>query len=671
AAGLNSHIGQNAFATISGVQIEGNGNPSAGTDDRDELTINDTTNVFVRNLVYDYLDTANDLDILPDPGSANSGLFGSNGGGGLGLNVRTMETVIFQGEAANDDVVRVLGTSADDVLTVALRDSSSAALVFINGNPYTGAPPDSLSTFQPGIAGGIGRTGPDISIEGIGAAGITLDGSGTDSIGNRAIVQAASEDPVLAGSIDIFGFGPGVLIPGFGSGAAFDDIHINDTVSGPNRVTVTNTSAGPLVPVTIVPASFVNTAPVPPRPGLIVNAGDESGLRTTGPLAGVAADDIFATAHPQFNIAVNGNLPTLAFGPDGLPVGDQLHLVSPTSFSIWSDKSSPPNVSTYAGNDPFGIVDSSIERKLLQPGNGVLNLIGDQNNANIDQNDNFVVVGRNVDGNQSDGGYQEMTVSINGSSPILVEGVQFLNSYGFDLQGIDLINPGIDPKPDGGQSGIDTLDVRPYADNTPRGWGVHVNFNEGVPAGTDGDQADLLIYRTSSYGGPVSEGIVVAPSAADAGQVFSNNTSTGTPIVVVNYLANTDILVVDDDGFASDTDTLTLRGTRPDPASSVTGNELVVADFTLDGDSANPVVQVWDSQGTPATGDDVLLYRLRTNAVAGAAPLTFDTINIETLGGDDAISVVGRDDGSLTIDVDGGVGTDALVVPGTADGSDV
>lgn len=494
-------------------------------------------------------------------------------------------------------------------------------------------------------------------------------------IGNRAIIQAASEDDVVTGGAnDIFNFGPGVLIQGFGAGNAFDDINVNNATSGADRVTVDNTVFGGLVPLTVVPASFVNYAPTPPRPGLIVNAGDEDGLRTTGHLAGIVADNIDVIAHPQFNIQVNGNLPTLSFGSDGLPVGDQLNLSSPTSFNIWSDKADPPNASIFAGNDVFGVFSSSIERTFLTPANGVLNLIGDQNNAAIDQHDNFVVVGRNVDvdgENLGDGGYQEMTVSINGSSPILVEGVQFLNAYGFDLQGVDRINPGIDPKPDGGDGGIDTLDVRPYADNTPRGWGVHVNYNEGVPAQTDGAQQDLLIYRTSLYGGAVSEGIVVQPAAADAGQVFANNTATGTPIVVVDYLANTDVLVIDDDGFASDTDTLTLRGTNPDPANALTGHDRIVADFTQDGDSANPVVEVWDSLGTPTTGDDLLLYRLRTNAVDGAAPLTFDTLNIETLGGNDSVSVIGRSDGSLTVNVDGGTGADVVVLPGAADGSDV
>ena len=61
------------------------------------------------------------------------------------------------------------------------------------------------------------------------------------------------------------------------------------------------------------------------------------------------------------------------------------------------------------------------------------------------------------------------------------------------------------------------------------------------------------------------------------------NASFGTPIVDIDYVANTDIIVIDDDLFLNDTDTLTLRGTNPDNPNT-DGNEYVVADFTAAGD---------------------------------------------------------------------------------------
>src|SRR5690606_32566316 len=117
-----------------------------------------------------------------------------------------------------------------------------------------------------------------------------------------------------------------------------------------------------------------------------------------------------------------------------------------------------------------------------------------------------------------DAGYQEMSVVINGSAPILINGVNKLNVYGYDLVGQNLDNPIANP-PDNPATGataddIDTLEITAYADNAgntpnnaPRGWGIDVLFNEGSPAAEDGDQSDLLIYHTSAGlggGGSVS-----------------------------------------------------------------------------------------------------------------------------------------------------------------------
>ena len=59
-------------------------------------------------------------------------------------------------------------------------------------------------------------------------------------------------------------------------------------------------------------------------------------------------------------------------------------------------------------------------------------------------------------------------------------------------------------------------------------------------AGVQNTNADLLIFN-GVLG--VSENIVVQPSALQAGQVFDNNAATGTPIAVVNYTLNTNIIV--------------------------------------------------------------------------------------------------------------------------------
>ncbi|MFM2096035.1 MAG: hypothetical protein RIS70_3159, partial [Planctomycetota bacterium] len=662
---ISSHLGASSFVTISSLTISGEGNPTSSSNDRDRLTINDANAGFVRDLNYDYQDTQGDLNILA--ATTNNGLFGSQSSGSLALGVRTMETLIFN-STSNNDRVMVSGTSRDDVLTVALRPNNSSAFVFLDGSPYLDVPPETVTPSLPGFAGG--GSGVDMLLNGINPTlGLLLDGSGTNLVGNRAVVQAASEGNVTVpgGTNDIFNLslGSGVLIPGFGANKAYDLVAVNDgyvSESGTfiaataNQVYTHNLHAGQLLTVNVVPGSFTNGTDNISRPGLIVNLGDESTARGNG-----IADHAAARPHAQFNIQVNGNLPSDARGSDGLPVGDQLDLYSPSSFSLWSDKTTPPTVSIQAGNDPYGVLKSSIERILLSPGNGVVNLIGDNNLSNYDQNDHYVIAGRDVDGNSYDGGIQEMTLVINGSAPMLLDNVQFLNAYGYDLQGIDLRNPGIDAKSDFEQGGIDTLDVRPYADNQPRGWNVHINFNEGAPVGPDDDQVDLLIYRTSLYGGAVSEEIVVQPSAPDAGQLFANNSATNTPIVVIDYLGNTDIQLLDDDGFQSDTDTATLRGTNPDANHpNVSGNDQFVADFSAVGNAANPQVVVSDiDSGT-------VLYRLQKLE-------NFNLVKLQTLAGGDEVSLIGRTDGSLRIQVDGGVDaqTDLVTLPGTASGNDL
>ena len=633
---IQAHLGASAFAPLTGLVISGN-DPAGDSENRDRLNINDINGGFVRNLNFDHLDTPGDLDILP--GAAGAGLAGPVVPS-LAVQVRSMETIVTTSTADND-IVRVTGTSADDDMTVVPR-AGGEALVFLGGNPYLEAPPVSVTGFLPGLAGG-GR-GPDLRLDGIGPGGLTIDGSGTSGEGNRAIVQTTSEAALTTGgALDIFGFGPGVLIPGQGTGNAYDTINVSDA-----QVTSSNNALGALTTVNLATASFIQTSPPSPfqRPGLVINAGDEAAPQASGPNSGIA-DNITATVSANFNIQVNGNLPNLTLGADGLPLGDQLNVTGPGDINLFSDKMTPPNVTvTFSGiATPFGVSHSSIERLRLDadaPGaSGAVNLIGDNNDPAVDQNDNFVVRGRDIDGNLLDAGYQEMTVVINGSAPILIDGVQRLNVYGDDQNP----PPGT---PSVGPNDIDTLDIRAYADNAanppnnaPRGWGVDVFFHEGNPPGDDGNQADLIIYHTSAGlggGGSVSEDIVIVPSGPDNGEIRATNAADGSVIVVIQYVANTDIVVLDDDGALADTDTLTLRGTNPDTVQT-SGRETFAADFTAAGDLANPLVTVTDS----ATA--AILYRLR-NFVG------FGSITLDPLGGGDTINVTNR--AGLTVNARGG-----------------
>ncbi|HUE73617.1 MAG TPA: CHRD domain-containing protein [Pirellulaceae bacterium] len=291
--------------------------------------------------------------------------------------------------------------------------------------------------------------------------------------------------------------------------------------------------------------------------------------------------------------------------------GGPFDVVTPGAIDVFNNKidASIVTVATASGQVSF----DANSLNTLSPGNGVVNLIGD-NNDTIDQTDNFVVIGT---------GPNAFDLLINGSPAISFVGVLFLNVIGHDL--------------------VDTLELTAYADNAdpgghpPRGWGIQVTFDEGLPDGADGDQADLLIYNTVAAN-PVSEKIVVQPSGPEDGELLVTNAVDGSVIVVVSYVNNLDIVVNDNDGFASDSDTLTLRGTNPDTVAT-SGNETIVADFTAAGDVANPLVTVSDTVG------GAILYRLRSFT-------GFGSINISSLAGADTISLTNRI--GLTVNVDGG-----------------
>src|SRR5262249_34668142 len=151
-------------------------------------------------------------------------------GFGTTVQARTVETITSTNTASVDDVT-VTGTTASDLLTVAElptdagagTTAGSSVAVFLGGAPYLNTAPGTIANSRPGVAGG--GFGPDMVINSIAAAGITLDGGGaTSGTGDRAIIYGASENDLVdvGNATDIFGFGPGVLQKGFGPGNAFD-----------------------------------------------------------------------------------------------------------------------------------------------------------------------------------------------------------------------------------------------------------------------------------------------------------------------------------------------------------------------------------------------------------------------------------------------------------------
>ena len=277
------------------------------------------------------------------------------------------------------------------------------------------------------------------------------------------------------------------------------------------------------------------------------------------------ADNITATPSTNFNIQVNGNLPTLTTVA-GIPQGDQLNLTFPSSVNVFSDNASPPNVTltgqTALLTNPFGVKSSSIERLNVSPGNGVLNIIGDNTAVGGNQDDYFKVRG-GVDplgvaalgGAIATNGVGQLSLQIGGSwipangavdlggigpddgaglsSKIYFNGVTRINASGAAIASFDTNGNAIpDTTPSGtnAPAGTNALDITPYADNTPKGWGIETYWNQGNThvanqndAGTQNAAPDLLIVNGVSG---VSENLTLQPSGVASGQVFDNNAAT-------------------------------------------------------------------------------------------------------------------------------------------------
>ena len=576
------------------------------------------------------------------------------------LTIDTVETVDFDGSAANDDTVTVVGTvAAADLITVAPIDANRA-IVFNGGNPFD-APPEVWATSLPGVAGG--SAAPDLDLSGLAnTTGLNIQDNGATT-GDRLYIYGESDGGLNDGNTtDPFGFGAGQILPDVNPPASFDVITVTDTATTVDNFVVVNYDA----------VDFVQADPEN-DPAIVVNSGFEPNPPAT---AGTdVADDINLTLSPAYRFQINGGDPDPATTGIVPPDGDRLAVTPPvgvTTINIFSDKSDPTNVTIeYVGATtlPFGY--SSIENLFLDANEGTtVNLIGDDgNNPGTDQTDNFVVRGRDVDGDVSDAGYQEMEIVINGSGPIYLNNVAFLNVIGHEE--------------------VDTLELTAFADNSanppnnaPRGWGVAVNFDEGLPNQTDGPQADLLIFHTSVGvtvppnafgGGSVSENIVVVPSGPDNGEIRDTNAADGSVIVIVQYTANTDIIIVDDDLSPSDTDSLFFRGTDG-VTSQTSGNDTIVANFSNSGSFApdEPVVTVTD------TVSGLILYRIRNF-------VNFNVVTFDLLDGNDAITILGQGDGIVgdpaepfvvsplleSVTVFGGNGSDAFTLDNTSGQSNI
>src|SRR5262249_11229842 len=256
-----------------------------------------------------------------------------------GIQVRTMETLRYNGSGALDTVTVTGSDQADDITIASVptnaaagTNAASSALVFFGteaaGSGWEG-PPGGFFTPLPGVAGG--AFGPDLLLNGL--ASLRANG-GPGTTDNELYIDYPSEAAVTDPNttIDPFGFGVGVIIPGFGAGNAYDTINATDS-----QVTASSNSAGPLLTVNIDTATF-NPSPNPGEAGLFVNAGFEA-VPAPGPFPRTA-DDITVTLSANFNIEVNGGDPVPAFAPEG----DALTIQGTSgALNVFSDDACPPN----------------------------------------------------------------------------------------------------------------------------------------------------------------------------------------------------------------------------------------------------------------------------------------------------------------------------------------
>ncbi|MDA1048948.1 MAG: hypothetical protein O3C40_00510, partial [Planctomycetota bacterium] len=520
----------NASATGGTFVISGGANDTPLSDNRDLININNI--VGARNTTFTYQAGAGEVDVT---------------GLGTTLDADTVEQVNYNADAANNDDVTVNGrANTTDDLTVA-PITANRALVFLDGDPWDGPNEGDLFDQFPGVAGG--SNGPDIDLNGVSPTTLTVrghDGTGVNNEDDQLYVYAPSQadltDTTNTPTLDPFGFGVGVIIPGSdnfaGFNSAFDSLTISDT-----QVAIINdrlNTALALLPVNLVPtAGFVQTNPL--DPGLIVSTGFEpTPTVDTDNRADIAAP----TTSQNFYIQVNGGRP---FDPGDVtaPVGDRIILNYPNGVQVYSDQADPPNVSTVGIGEPFGITFSSMEDVLIDTPR--VDIIGDDNGNAPGQHDEYLVTGiADFDpGTGTNDGFQnDFLLRINDSSPITFFDVNNLNVYGTTTP--------TTPDENTVGSGNDRVSIQPYATNFDL-WFVDVQVNL-----QDGD--DRVAYTGVSG---ILDDILLDADFADLGEgrIFDDNVMGTFTGVAINF-ANTENVNVN--ANPNDGDLLTIRTTTQD-----------------------------------------------------------------------------------------------------------
>ncbi len=375
---------------------------------------------------------------------------------------------------------------------------------------------------------------------------------------------------------------------GLGSGFELEVANGSDNITvDQSHVAINNATVGSLLTVNLVTSTLTN---------LDVFGGSEN------PQIG---DTVFAYGSAIIDIFVDGNLPAVPADP-----GDTIVLSTTGDAKVFNDPiTGPPNVQIQDSAGGSTVEYVNFETIRLYVGSGVLNVIGDIDNTTPFE-DYIEVVGT-----APKEGLLWLNDPAHTQGALQFTNVSFLNVYSGDSP--------------------DTLEITPYADNTPQGWDLAVFFDEGGPI-----PIDLLIVNGVAG---VSEDTVIQPSDSQNGQVVVTQAITNVPIVIINYVSNLGIIVNANDGSLGDTDSLTLRDAAPS-LPNASGNSTVVANGNAAGTAADPIVTVADSVAGP-------LYQLESVT-------NLDRIRIELGSGNDTATITNAP--ALRFLVDAGAGNDFL-----------
>jgi len=609
------------------------------------------------------------------------------------VDVNTVEQLNYLGDGNNDDTLTAYGLAAGNNTLSVTPLTANSANVFLDGTPNLVPPGDTPTNNDPGVEGG--SSGPDINIDGLVQTGFTMDGgAGTE---NRLVVNAPTEDVNGAGGGVGWagnGFGSGSVVSVAGTDISWDDITVTDSLVSIDR-DPTPGGTNLLLDVNVTTATFGRTAATEAE--LTVNTGEEQNVGTDG-----VADDVTVTLSTDFRFQINGGEPPLPGAPP--LAGDRLNVAALPggNMNIFSDLTDPPNVSITStvpatGTSSEELVYNNIEIVNIRPDDATeeVNIIGDNNGANLDQVDEFIILGGDVDSTITDpgiayppdaDGQNEFSLLINGSNPIGVYNTGFLNISG--------------------QGGNDSITIEPYADDTVGGWDIDVRIDGdgtlgGITAGTsdhifygnverDTTNQPGVVFTDSTPDGSVSgvsEETVLAPSTTGGeGQIRATNAADGSDVVTADFVNVEDVSFFFNDGAAGDTDSLTILGTGED--------DTVTADFTNDGLtltpgsadaglvlSANELIDI--DQGATL----LVQVHAAARAVPGATGTTptlaaLPAISFEPGDGDDTLTFTGQPTAATansasaaaptTINVDGGTpsASDNITLTGTNNAND-